>query len=148
MSDSVDGNDQAAHRLETEDWLKSLRDVQRNQGDKRASEILSRLQLDAQRSGVQLPVTSQTPYVNTISHHHQPMFPGNRQLERRIKSLIRWNAMAMVVEANQTSEGIGGHISTYASAATLLEIGFNHFFKGGNCLFEFALGRIYVTYVI
>ena len=132
MSDSVDGNDQAARRLETEDWLKSLRDVQRNQGDKRASEILSHLQLDAQRSGVQLPVTSQTPYVNTISHHHQPMFPGNRKLERRIKSLIRWNAMAMVVEANQTSEGIGGHISTYASAATLLEIGFNHFFKGAD----------------
>jgi pyruvate dehydrogenase E1 component len=130
MSDLVDATDQVARRLETEDWLSSLRDVQREQGGERASEILSRLQVEAQRSGIHLPVTSQTPYVNTISHHHQPLFPGNRLLERRIKSLIRWNAMAMVVEANQASEGIGGHISTYASAATLLEIGFNHFFKG------------------
>src|SRR5690606_25557742 len=82
------------------------------------------------RYGVALPVTSTTPYVNTIPPEHQAPFAGNRELERRIKSLIRWNAMAMVVEANQKAHGIGGHISTYASAATLFEVGFNHFFRG------------------
>ena len=75
-------------------------------------------------------MTSQTPYVNTISAERQPPYPGNRELERRIKSIIRWNAMAMVVKANRLTEGIGGHISSYASCATLYEVGFNHFFRG------------------
>jgi pyruvate dehydrogenase E1 component len=78
---------------------------------------------------VPLPVPT-TPYVNTIPLHEQPKFPGDRRIERRIKSLVRWNAMAMVVRANRAEDGIGGHISTYASAATLYEIGFNHFFHG------------------
>ena len=71
-----------------------------------------------------------TPYVNTIPVDQQPDYPGDREIERRIKSIIRWNAMAMVVRANQQSHGIGGHISTYASAATLYEVAFNHFFHG------------------
>ena len=75
-----------------------------------------------------MPFTANTPYINTIHHEQQPRFPGNREIERRIKSIIRWNAMAMVVRANAESPGIGGHISTYASAATLCEVGFNHFF--------------------
>ena len=90
----------------------------------------SRLQIEAQRTGIRLPVTSQTPYVNSIPVEKQPRYPGDLALERRIKSVIRWNAMAMVVEANMNSHGIGGHISTYASAATLHEVGFTHFWRG------------------
>ena len=77
-----------------------------------------------------VPYSANTPYINTIPPDRQPPFPGSREIECRIKSLIRWNAMAMVVRANKNQPGIGGHISTYASAATLCEIGFNHFFKG------------------
>src|SRR5206468_7258010 len=90
------------------------------------------LQIRAEQAGVKLPFTSNTPYINTIPAHKQPPFPGNREIERRIKSIIRWNAMAMVIRANRVESGIGGHISTYASAATLFEIGFNHFFRGKN----------------
>ena len=116
--------------LETQDWVESLHDVLRARGPDRVSRLLQALQIDAQKHGVPLPVTSRTPYVNTIPVEDQPKFPGDRATERRIKSLIRWNAMAMVVEANARSHGIGGHISTYASLATLLEVGFNHFFRG------------------
>ena len=116
--------------LETHDWIDSLRDVARRRGPERVSRLLQALQIEAQRSGIRLPVTSQTPYVNTIPLEKQPPYPGDVALERRIKSIIRWNAMAMVVEANQNEHGIGGHISTYASAATLHEVGFNHFFRG------------------
>src|SRR5207244_7924696 len=77
-----------------------------------------------------LPFTANTPYINTISSEDQALMPGNPDVERRIKSLVRWNALAMVVRANKAEEGIGGHISTYASAATLYEVGFNHFFRG------------------
>ena len=116
--------------LETNDWIDSLRDVARRRGPERVSRLLQTLQIEAQRSGIRLPVTSQTPYVNTIPIEKQPPYPGDLALERRIKSIIRWNAMAMVVEANQNNHGIGGHISTYASAATLYEVGYNHFFRG------------------
>ena len=81
---------------------------------------------------MQIPYTSNTPYVNTISLEDQPPYPGNYEIERNIRSIIRWNAMAMVVRANRISDGIGGHISTYASAATLYEIGFHHFFRAGD----------------
>ena len=73
--------------------------------------------------------SANTPYINTIPADRQPIFPGSREIERRIKSILRWNAMAMVVRANRAEEGIGGHISTYASAATLYEIAFNHFLR-------------------
>lgn len=116
--------------LETNDWIDSLRDVARRRGPERVSRLLQTLQIEAQRSGIRLPVTSQTPYVNSIALDKQPPYPGDLNVERRIKSIIRWNAMAMVVEANQNNHGIGGHISTYASAATLYEVGFNHFFRG------------------
>ena len=99
-------------------------------GPERVAEILRDLQISAQREGIRLPVTSRTPYVNTIPPEKQPPYPGDRDIERTIKSIIRWNAMAMVVEANRKSDGIGGHISTYASAATLYEVGYNHFFRG------------------
>jgi pyruvate dehydrogenase E1 component len=116
--------------VDTQEWVDSLRDVIRTRGAARTSRLLQALQIEAQRAGIPLPVTSQTPYVNTIPPEHQAPFPGDRELERRIKSVIRWNAMAMVTEANSKASGIGGHISTYASAATLYEIGFNHFFRG------------------
>ena len=116
--------------LETDDWIASLQDLLRRRGPQRVSGLLQAIQIEAQKAGVPLPVTSQTPYVNSIPVDRQPPYPGDRAIERRIKSIIRWNAMAMVVEANKESYGIGGHISTYASLATLFEVGFNHFFRG------------------
>jgi pyruvate dehydrogenase E1 component len=116
--------------IETREWLYSLDYVFEHGGPERVRELLQQLQIRAHKAGVQIPFTANTPYINTIPREKQPPFPGNREIERRIKSLIRWNAMAMVVKANKLEEGIGGHISTYASAATLYEIGFNHFFRG------------------
>jgi pyruvate dehydrogenase E1 component len=115
---------------ETAEWLESLEDVLHRHGPARVQYLLSLLRDNAYRKGVTLPFTANTPYVNTIPLDKQPRYPGSREIERRIKSIIRWNAMAMVVRANRESPGIGGHISTYASAATLLEVGFNHFFRG------------------
>jgi pyruvate dehydrogenase E1 component len=116
--------------LERREWLESLEYVI-SQGDRdRVQRLLTALRHHARMAGVSLPFTAVTPYVNTIRTEDQVPLPGDRELERRIKSLVRWNAMAMVVRANRVSDGIGGHISTYASAATLYEIGFNHFFRG------------------
>jgi pyruvate dehydrogenase E1 component len=116
--------------LETGDWLDSLDDVYYRRGPERVKSLLHDLQIHAQKAGVQLPVTSVTPYVNTIPPNLQPPYPGDREIERRMKSIIRWNAMAMVVRANRQDASVGGHISTYASSATLYEVGFNHFFRG------------------
>ncbi len=116
--------------VETNEWLYSLDYVLEHGGPERVIELLQQLQIRAHKSGIHVPFSANTPYINTIPREQQTPFPGNREIERRIKSLIRWNAMAMVVNANKLEEGIGGHISTYASAATLYEIGFNHFFKG------------------
>ncbi|MCU7525277.1 MAG: pyruvate dehydrogenase (acetyl-transferring), homodimeric type [Ignavibacteria bacterium] len=129
----MDGNNTQQKDLaaiETREWLESLDYVLYHSGPERVQELLTDLQLYARKHDVKIPFTANTPYINTIPHDKQPPFPGSREIERRIKSLIRWNAMAMVVRANRESHGIGGHISTYASAATLYEIGFNHFFKG------------------
>ena len=116
-------------RSETAEWLEALDDVLAARGEARARFLLERLLDHAYRRTVPLPSPT-TPYVNTIPAHEQPPFPGDRRLERRIKSLVRWNAMAMVVRANRPHDGIGGHIATYQSAATLYEVGFNHFFRG------------------
>ena len=118
------------NEIETREWLYSLDYVFEHGGPERVKELLHQLQIRAHKTGVDIPFTANTPYINTIPREKQPPFPGNREIERRIKSLIRWNAMAMVVKANKLESGIGGHISTYASAATLYEIGFNHFFRG------------------
>jgi len=115
---------------ETAEWLESLDYVLESKGPERVRELLAALEEAAIRSGVELPFTATTPYVNTIGADKQPPYPGNRELERRIKSFIRWNAMAMVTRANRDHAGIGGHISTFASSATLYEVGFNHFFRG------------------
>ncbi|MCW8848477.1 MAG: pyruvate dehydrogenase (acetyl-transferring), homodimeric type [Melioribacteraceae bacterium] len=116
--------------LETREWLESLEFVLQSSGPERVKQLLHDLDTYAHEAGVELPFTANTPYINTIPPNEQPKFPGGREIERRIKSLVRWNAMAMVVRANKLDPGIGGHISTYASAATLYEIAFNHFFKG------------------
>ena len=116
--------------LETREWLDSLDYVLAKGGPDRAGRLLQQLALHARRAaGINLPFTATTPYQNTIPSRTQPPFPGSQEMERRIKSLVRWNAMAMVVRANKIQEGIGGHISTFASAATLYEVGFNHFFR-------------------
>ncbi len=114
---------------ELADWIASLEEVIERNGPERAEQLLRRLQAQALRRGVRMPFSANTPQVNTIAPEEQPPYPGDLELERRIKSLVRWNAMAMVVRANRESEGIGGHISTFASAATLFEVGFNHFFR-------------------
>jgi pyruvate dehydrogenase E1 component len=116
--------------LERREWLESL-DYVIQQGDLgRVQRLLASLRHRARTAGVALPFTAVTGYVNTIRREEETPLPGSQEIERRIKSLVRWNAMAMVVRANRISEGIGGHISTYASAATLYEVGFNHFFRG------------------
>jgi pyruvate dehydrogenase E1 component len=121
--------------VETEEWLDALEAVVKTQGPDRAAFLVQALRARAHEEGVRLPFTAATPYINTIPPQEQPPYPGNRRFEREIKNLIRWNAMAMVVRANKKTEGggaVGGHIATYASAATLYEVGFNHFFRGPN----------------
>ena len=121
---------------EIQEWVESLDAVLQDGGPEVASHILERLRARAQAAGVPTPFSANTPYTNTIPVHQQPVFPGDQELERRIKSLIRWNALAMVVRANRVEHNIGGHISTYASAATLFEVGFNHFFRARTDQFE------------
>jgi pyruvate dehydrogenase E1 component len=116
--------------IETREWLDSLDYVLQSGGPAKVQRLLRELALHATAGGVKLPFTANTPYINTLPLEDQVHMPGNPDLERRIKSLVRWNAAAMVVRANKADEGIGGHISTFASAATLYEIGFNHFFRG------------------
>ncbi len=115
---------------ETAEWLGSLDYVLKSKGPQRAIQLINALQDRARREGVDLPIETNTAYINSIPPSKQPAYPGNREIERRIKSIIRWNAMAMVVRGNKRYDGIGGHISTFASSATLYEVGFNHFFKG------------------
>ena len=113
-----------------QDWLDALDEMLENEGPERVKDILHDLQVEAHRQGVRLPFSANTPYINTIPVDEQPAYPGDREMERRIKSLIRWNAMAMVVRANREEDGIGGHISSYQSIATMYEVVFNHFFRG------------------
>ncbi|KAF0139045.1 MAG: pyruvate dehydrogenase E1 component [Stygiobacter sp.] len=130
MSENSNNGFSELDELELKEWLESLEYVLQSGGPEKVKELLHNLDTYAQEAGVELPFTANTPHINTIPKSAQPPFPGGREIERRIKSLIRWNAMAMVVRANKEENGIGGHISTYASAATLYEIGFNHFFRG------------------
>ncbi len=113
---------------ELDEWFDSLDDLLHRFGRERVQKLLTLLQERAYHRGVHIPFTANTPYINSIPVPDQARFPGDRDLERRIKSIIRWNAMAMVVRANRDYDGVGGHISTFASCATLYEVGFNHFF--------------------
>ena len=116
---------------EIAEWLEAFDEVVEGEGARRGCELLDALMRRARDFGVKVPVQLNTPYVNTIPVEEEVPYPGDRHLERRIKSLIRWNAMAMVHRQNKKDPGIGGHISTYSSLATLLEVGFNHFFHAG-----------------
>jgi pyruvate dehydrogenase E1 component len=115
---------------ETEEWLSAFEDVVEIEGHDRAQFLLKKLLERGYQRNVSLPFTGNTPYINTIPVDEEPAYPGDRAIERRIKSITRWNAMAMVVRANKKYAGLGGHISTFASAATLYQVGFHHFFRG------------------
>ena len=119
---------------ETQEWLDALEGVMASEGPERAHYLLERLVDKARRSGAHIPFTANTAYVNTIPPHLEAKFPGNLELEERLRSWMRWNAMAMVVRANRADPpdggGLGGHIASFASVATMLGIGFNHFWKG------------------
>src|SRR5690606_10232859 len=126
---SVEGIDPA----ELDDWFDSLEDVLHRYGPERTRQLLLNLRERAYQRGVMMPFNATTPYINSISVENEPRYPGNVEIERRIKSINRWNALAMVARANQKTSfddggGVGGHLSTYASSATLYEVGFNHFF--------------------
>jgi len=127
---SSNADKENVYEFENREWLESLDYVLHNESPDRVRELLFMLQTRAQKHGVPMHCPGNSAYINTIPHNREQPYPGSRELERRIKSIVRWNAMAMVVRANRGSSGIGGHISTYASAATLYEVGFNHFFRG------------------
>src|SRR5689334_1388392 len=115
--------------IETREWIESIDSVIKAQGAGRAHLLLERLIDFTRRSGAYLPFKPNTAYVNTISPGHEVEYPGDRTIERRIEAFIRWNAMAMVVHANRQSSEYGGHIASYASSATMYEVGFNHFWR-------------------
>ncbi|MBN1587738.1 MAG: pyruvate dehydrogenase (acetyl-transferring), homodimeric type [Candidatus Omnitrophica bacterium] len=130
MKDPIASFEEGLDKDELQDWLGSLEGLLEQYGPQHVGHLLQLLERKMRASGVDIPFTANTPYVNTIHVSEQPRYPGDREIERRIKSIIRWNAMAMVVRANREEAGIGGHISTYASAATLYEVAFNHFLRG------------------
>ncbi len=115
---------------ETREWLESLDAVAAGSGKQRARFIMSKLLARSQETQIGTPPSVWTPYVNTIPTEHQPFFPGDEHIERRIRAFIRWNAAAMVVRANKKADGIGGHLSSFASSASLYDVGFNHFWRG------------------
>src|SRR6266704_1913509 len=136
MHEVHDVYDEFKHQLpdidpeETQEWIESLDALVKQSGDDRARFVLYNLLKRARMLHVGLPPLTQTRYINTISPEQEPYFPGDEEMELHIRRLIRWNAVAMVVRANHHFEGIGGHLATYASAASLYEVGFNHFFRG------------------
>jgi len=115
---------------ETEEWLSALEEVVDVEGHERGQFLLRKLLEKGYEKDISLPFTANTPYINTIAAGKEPAYPGDRAIERRIKNLVRWNAMAMVVRANKKYPGLGGHISTFASSATLYQVGLHHFFRG------------------
>src|SRR3954468_4572892 len=116
---------------ETREWLEAFDALVESEGRERATYLLRKLLDHARARRVPLPPVLHTPYKNSVALADQPQFPGNLELEARISAIVRWNALAMVVRANRTSPELGGHIASYASAADLFEVGFNHFFRGG-----------------
>jgi pyruvate dehydrogenase E1 component len=127
MTDFVDNDPQ-----ETQEWLDALESIIEVEGDEKAHHLLEKLIDMARRSGVNLPYSSNTAYMNTIPVDQQERITGNQDMEHKLRSYIRWNAMAMVVKANLKPGAVGGHIASFASSATLYDVGFNHFFKGDN----------------
>jgi pyruvate dehydrogenase E1 component len=117
-----------ADEIETQEWLDALEAVIENEGPDRAHFLLERLMDKARRSGTNLPYDASTAYVNTIPLHLEAKGPGDSELEHRLRSMIRWNATVMVLRAQRDDSGLGGHLASFASAATLYDVGFNHFF--------------------
>ncbi len=117
---------------ETQEWLEAIEAVLETEGTERAHFLLETLIDKARRSGAYLPYTATTAYLNSIPTHLQQRHPGNPDMERRIRALVRWNAIMTVLRANQKSPGVGGHIASFQSAATLYDVGFNHFFRAAN----------------
>lgn len=115
---------------ETQEWIDALRSVMAHEGAERARFLLQRLQEQSAQIGCALPLVTTTPYCNTLSPEEEPEYPGDLGLEERLQALVRWNAMAMVVKAQMVDSSLGGHIGTFASAATLYEVGMNHFWRG------------------
>src|SRR5206468_5364073 len=136
MRDVHDVYDEFKHQLpdidpaETQEWIESLDALTKQSGADRARFVLYKLLKRARMLQIGLPPLTQTRYINTISPEQEPYFPGDEEMELRIRRMIRWNAVAMVLRANHHYSGIGGHLATYASAATLYEVGFNWFFRG------------------
>ncbi|MGB0125941.1 MAG: pyruvate dehydrogenase (acetyl-transferring), homodimeric type [Silvibacterium sp.] len=128
MSTKLEVPVQQEFLAEIQEWIEAFDDVVVAEGPEQGAELLDALRKRARQAGVNPPGELTTPYLNTIPKHEEEPYPGDRALERRIEALIRWNAMAMVHGQNKKDAGIGGHISTYSSLATLLEVGFNHFF--------------------
>src|SRR6516164_6600689 len=126
---------------ETREWLDAMRGVLAAEGPGRARDLITRIVDEAQRYGARVSLGLQTPYVNTIPLERQPPMPGDLELEARLRHYTRWNALATVVRANKVSSELGGHVASYASAATLYDVGFNHFFRapsetfGGDLVF-------------
>src|SRR5690349_16133995 len=117
---------------ETREWLEALESVLEREGPDRAHFLLEKLVDKARSSGAYIPFNANTAYMNTIPLSREERSPGDAELEHKIRSLVRWNAMAMVVRANKESSELGGHIASFASAATLYDVGFNHFFRAAN----------------
>ena len=130
MQDTASVDSAELEDIETREWIESLDYVIQSGDPARVNQLLRQLGDHARQRGIKPSFTANTPYINSIPAAEQPPYIGDRTTERRIKSLVRWNALAMVLKANKLEDGIGGHISTYASAATLYEVGFNHFFRG------------------
>src|SRR5690242_2445993 len=126
---------------ETAEWVEALEAVIRNDGPERAKQLLEEVFADARLRGLHLAEDLSTPYINTIPAEMEVSVPGDPELEHKVRSLIRWNAIAMVLQANKESSELGGHIASYQSAATLYEVGFNHFWHapsdthGGDLVF-------------
>jgi pyruvate dehydrogenase E1 component len=118
--------------IETSEWLEAIESVINNEGSERARFLLKKISEKARKLGTDLPYSVTTPYCNTIPPDQEARMPGDLFMERRIRSLIRWNAMAMVLRANKRPGELGGHISSFSSSATLYDVGFNHFFHGGD----------------
>nr|WKN37574.1 pyruvate dehydrogenase (acetyl-transferring), homodimeric type [Tunicatimonas sp. TK19036] len=124
-----EATDTQIFQYENQEWIDSLQYIIQNEGPERVKEILGLLNREAQQQGISVSQVK-TPYINTIPPEEEEDYPGDQELEEKLGSLIRWNALAMVMQANKKHDGIGGHISTYASISTLFEVGFHHFFRG------------------
>ena len=130
LENSSDKGFEEEWKIEVNEWVESLEAVKDSYGQKQVKELLRSLQNFALSQGITLTeATLNTPYRNSIPLSEQPSYPGNLDLEKKIENIIRWNAMAMVLQAYDTGEGLGGHIATYASAATMTEVALNHFIK-------------------